>query len=169
MKQFIKNMPKSFKVILKILVVLAVAYVLIIFATATLLVTKLSDHTELYGDIHLLSVDHTVGEPIAMIFEVPEALEGIHRLMWDVKLITQEDKIGSYERVDDLKLYDGEQLLEHYDEATLKAIFQRDHLDLENWAILLVSEAGEYEVSLAGFYKQTNPQGITVIRFNVKE
>lgn len=169
MKQFIKNMPKWLKVILIILVVLAAAYVLLIFAIAIFLVTTLSDHTDLYGDIHLVSDYHTVGEPVAMIFEAPEELEGIHRLMWDVKLIAKDGKIESYETPKDLKLYQGERLLELYDEATLKMLFQRDSLDLENWAILLASKVGEYEVSLAGFYKQTNPQGITLIRLKIEE
>lgn len=153
-----------FKVLRVVLVVAALGfgvYLTIVTIGVMAVFIRASDHTELYGDI-IAPSQVVVGEPIPLEFVAPEELEGIHGLMWDAKY--EGDENMDYDN-----LYENEAMLSIYTEDELKALFDKDTLNYEYLALYVPPKSGSITFELFGFYRQTNPQGITYLEVTVNE
>lgn len=115
------------------------------------------DHTQLTGEIIVLDKEIKVGDKIPIMLEVPEELSGIYRTMWDVS----PNEVG--------EIIGGDQLLEEFSDDELKLYFGQDaNLNPDRIALFIANKKGEFIIDVFGFYKQTNPQGITYIELEVK-
>lgn len=132
--------------------------VLLLMIVALLLVA--CDHTDLTGEVKLLDDDLSVGNIIPMVLEVPEDLEEIHGIMWLVE--------SDVETEDAFDLIEGEQLLDYYEEIELQSLFETEDLKYDRIALFIPKAPGNYEIIVDGFYKQTNPQGITTLEVEVQ-
>lgn len=116
------------------------------------------DHTELTGEIIIPERDIKVGDSIPLILKVPENLSEIYRVMWTV----EPKEIG--------EIVEGDELFEELSTKELKILFnQLDEINPDRIALFKAKETGSAEIFVAGFYRQTNPQGITAIDIEVVE
>lgn len=113
------------------------------------------DKTRLSGTIQLYSEDLKIGVPMAITLEVPEDLEGIYRVMWEVEPSEAGIILG------------GTDIIEAYSEEEIKAIFGNDidTLNVDRIALYIPTEEIDFTIYASGFYKQTNPQPITNINY----
>jgi hypothetical protein len=121
------------------------------------------DRTVLEGDI-LPQVDtFKVNQMIPLVLQVPEELEEIHRTMWHI----------DYEGYDieDMKtqLFEGEEILDILSEEEIKDLFNLEEINYDRIALFIPNQATTYVVIVDGFFRQTNPQGITSLEIKVNE
>ncbi len=118
------------------------------------------DHTDLSGEVNVLTTTHRLDEPIAFVLDVPEKLNDIYRVMWAADLVEDGARYTM--------IY-GEELIEHYSEAELVELFDGRIIEADRMAVFIPKKAGDYIIDVEGFYKQTNPQPITQIQIEIKD
>ena len=106
------------------------------------------DHTVLRGEIITSETEIKVGQKVKLELEIPQELDGIHRISWYVEPATA----GEIEYVQ-YEVKFGE---EEYGKEDRIAYFT-------------AKEIGKCTISVYGFYKQTNPQPITYINIAISE
>jgi len=156
------NWKKALKIILLVGLIGAGIYVAVITAGVVMIFNSASDHTELIGEIHLPDKTFHVNEPIPLELLVPDDLEGIYDLMWDYQL-EDSDEIG-FEY-----LIEGVNLNDQFTDKELSTLFEKDVVNTSRCAVFTPETKGKYTINVAGFFKQTNPQGITSIEVIVNE
>jgi len=156
------NWKKALKIILLVGLIGAGIYVAVITAGVVLIFNSASDHTDLVGEIHIPDNLFYVNEPIPLELLVPDDLEGVYDLMWDYQL-EGSDEIG-FEH-----LIEGVDLNDQFTDQELSALFEKGTVDTKRCAVFTPESKGKYTISVAGFFKQTNPQGITSIEVIVIE
>ncbi|MFZ7121862.1 MAG: hypothetical protein ACOWWH_13065 [Eubacteriaceae bacterium] len=144
-------MKKKYKIFLLVLLCL------FIFTGCGYIEIAGCDHTQLSGEIVITDKEIKVGDKIPLTLEVPEELSGIYRTMWDVT----PDDVG--------KIIEGDQLLEEFSDDELELYFgESENLNPDRIGLFIANKKGECIIYTAGFYKQTNPQGITYLEIEVK-
>jgi hypothetical protein len=125
-----------------------------------ILVFSACDHTDLSGEVTVITTTHRLDEPIAFVLDVPEELNDIYRVMWAADSVEDGTRYAM--------IY-GEELIEHYSEAELLELFDGRKIEADRMAVFIPKKAGDYIIDVEGFYKQTNPQPITQMQIEIKD
>lgn len=113
------------------------------------------DHTNLEGNIIMPMESIKIGDRVALYLEVPEELSGIYRTMWEVK-----DDMGD--------IIEGENLVEELTKEEILFYFGTPYINQDRVALFTAKKKGKCKIFVEGFYKQTNPQNITSIEFEIE-
>ncbi len=116
------------------------------------------DQTVLEGEIFVKTDDIQVGKAVPLMLEIPPKLDGIYRVMWGVLPRNAGE------------IYYGEEIAEIITREELKQYYgDIDNVNMERIALFYPAQKGKCIIEVSGFYKQTNPQGITEIEIMVKD
>jgi hypothetical protein len=108
------------------------------------------DHTDLNGEIVFKNNDFVVGDSIQLFLKIPNELDGIYWIHWEVE--PREFGEIIYSKPSENKFEND--VLKRYGKEDRKAVF-------------IPSKSGEVKIFTYGYFKQTNPQMITSLEVDI--
>ncbi len=115
------------------------------------------DQTQLTGDVIVPDRILTADEPVALQLTVPESLSGIYKVHWQLN----PENAG--------EIIYGEALADRFSAEKLQQYFGIVEVDPDRYALFTAARPGHVEIEVYGYYKQTNPQPITVFELDISE
>ena len=141
---------KRIKLIITLIITISI---IIIGYYAYVWLFKASDHTKLSGIITVDKTNIKIGETVTLMLTVPDKLDAIHRLHWEVRPATAGEII--YTQIE-------------YEAGEKNRDGVISYPKDDRTARFTARQTGTCTITVVGFFKQTNPQPVASLELVIQ-